>query len=155
MLWSMIHHSCALIILLWALTLSSHWLHFCHYSNIFCLCLLTLCWAGLSQSRRVSLSDPSSHGPFLLSDDTQQSDVVEFHVSKSGQSPFWQNFNKFTSLKNGKKIVYSVSECSQQWSSISSVFIDSKKTMNLHLEITDWLTDNHDPVIMKSVKHPN
>ncbi|XP_077091813.1 rho guanine nucleotide exchange factor 9b isoform X5 [Siphateles boraxobius] len=58
---------------------------------------------GLSQSRCVSPSDPSSHGPFLLSDDTQQSDVVEFHVSKSGQSPFWQNFNKFTSLKNGKK----------------------------------------------------
>ncbi|CAM4609580.1 unnamed protein product [Leuciscus chuanchicus] len=58
---------------------------------------------GLSQSRCVSPSDPSSQGPFLLSDDTQQSDVVEFHVSKSGQSPFWQNFNKFTSLKNGKK----------------------------------------------------
>lgn len=58
---------------------------------------------GLSQSRCVSPSDLSSHGPFLLSDDTQQSDVVEYHVSKSGQSPFWQNFNKFTSLKNGKK----------------------------------------------------
>nr|XP_021336705.1 cdc42 guanine nucleotide exchange factor 9 isoform X3 [Danio rerio] len=57
---------------------------------------------GVSQSRCVSPSDPSSHGPFVLSDDMQQSDLVEFHVSKSGQSPFWQNFNKFTS-KNGKK----------------------------------------------------
>jgi len=80
-----------------------NWLHFCHFSNISCLCLLTLCWAGLSQSRCVSPSDISPHGPFLLADDTQQSDVVEFHVSKSGQSPFWQNFNKFASLKNGKK----------------------------------------------------
>ncbi|XP_016104675.1 spermatogenesis-associated protein 13-like isoform X1 [Sinocyclocheilus grahami] len=58
---------------------------------------------GVSQSRCVSPADPSSHGPFMLSDDTPQSDLVEFHVSKSGQSPFWQNFNKLTSLKNGKK----------------------------------------------------
>ncbi|XP_050984007.1 rho guanine nucleotide exchange factor 9b isoform X7 [Labeo rohita] len=58
---------------------------------------------GVSQSRCVSPSDPSSPGPFMLSDDALQSDVVEFHVSKSGQSPFWQNFNRLASLKNGKK----------------------------------------------------
>ncbi|XP_016324508.1 uncharacterized protein LOC107674882 isoform X4 [Sinocyclocheilus anshuiensis] len=58
---------------------------------------------GVSQSRCVSPVDPSSHGPLMLSDDTLQSDLVEFHVSKSGQSPFWQNLNKLTSLKNGKK----------------------------------------------------
>lgn len=59
--------------------------------------------AGVSQSRCVSPADPSSHGPLMLSDDTPQSDLAEFSVSKSGQSPFWQNFNKLTSLKNGKK----------------------------------------------------
>uniref|UniRef100_A0A8C1RFI1 Rho guanine nucleotide exchange factor 9 n=1 Tax=Cyprinus carpio TaxID=7962 RepID=A0A8C1RFI1_CYPCA len=58
---------------------------------------------GVSQSRCVSPADPSSHGPLMLSDDTPQSDLAEFSVSKSGQSPFWQNFNKLTSLKNGKK----------------------------------------------------
>uniref|UniRef100_A0A9J8B9C6 Rho guanine nucleotide exchange factor 9 n=1 Tax=Cyprinus carpio carpio TaxID=630221 RepID=A0A9J8B9C6_CYPCA len=58
---------------------------------------------GVSQSRCVSPADPSSHGPLMLSDDTPQSDLVEFHLSKSGQSPFWQNFNKLTSLKNVKK----------------------------------------------------
>uniref|UniRef100_A0A673HUR6 Rho guanine nucleotide exchange factor 9 n=1 Tax=Sinocyclocheilus rhinocerous TaxID=307959 RepID=A0A673HUR6_9TELE len=55
---------------------------------------------GVSQSRCVSLADPSSHGPLMLSDDTLQSDLVEFHVSKSGQSPFWQNLNKLTLLRN-------------------------------------------------------
>ncbi|XP_059378199.1 spermatogenesis-associated protein 13-like isoform X1 [Carassius carassius] len=58
---------------------------------------------GVSQSRCVSPTDPSSHGPFTLSDDSPHADLVEFSVSKSGQSPFWQNFNKLTLLKNGKK----------------------------------------------------
>ncbi|XP_043112674.1 rho guanine nucleotide exchange factor 9b isoform X2 [Puntigrus tetrazona] len=52
---------------------------------------------GVSQSRCVSPADPSLH------DDPLHSDLVDFHVSKSGPSPFWQNFNKLASLKNGKK----------------------------------------------------
>ncbi|KAF4105337.1 rho guanine nucleotide exchange factor 9b isoform X2 [Onychostoma macrolepis] len=58
---------------------------------------------GVSQSRCVSPADPSPHGPLMPSDDPLHSDLVEFHLSKSGQSPFWQNFNKLASLKNGKK----------------------------------------------------
>uniref|UniRef100_A0A8C1ZL01 Rho guanine nucleotide exchange factor 9 n=1 Tax=Cyprinus carpio TaxID=7962 RepID=A0A8C1ZL01_CYPCA len=66
---------------------------------------------GVSQSRCVSPADPSSHGPLMLSDDTPQSDLAEFSVSKSGQSPFWQNFNKLTSLKNGKKYIWCSLAC--------------------------------------------
>ncbi|TRY78957.1 hypothetical protein DNTS_014716 [Danionella cerebrum] len=57
---------------------------------------------GVNQSRCLSPSDPSNHGPFVLPDDMEQSDLIEFHLAKSGQSPFRQNFNKFAS-KNGKK----------------------------------------------------
>ncbi|XP_051514363.1 rho guanine nucleotide exchange factor 9b isoform X1 [Myxocyprinus asiaticus] len=63
---------------------------------------------GVSQSRCVSPSylssphDPLIHGHYMLSDETPQSDV-EFQLTKSGQSPFWHNFNNITSFKNGKK----------------------------------------------------